>query len=145
MPQGVKTDKVAIGEEPSKAKDVVRSFLTANPNVNVMFTGSAVANKWVWDVVNAMGRKITLLTADESPMSLEAVLQGKCLATFSQEFPIQAQLAYEVLYLYKEANMAPVAPIITGPLVVDRNNAQAIKDMLIKFMGKDAYAKQSPW
>jgi simple sugar transport system substrate-binding protein len=143
--QGVKTDRVAIGEEPSHAKDVIRSFLSANTDVNVMFTGSAAANKWVWDVVNEMGRKITLVTADESPTSLEAVLQGKYLATFSQEFPIQAQLAYEVLYLYKEAHMAPVAPMITGPYVVDKSNAQAIKDMLLKFMGKDAYYKQSPW
>ena len=145
MPQGVKTDKVAIGEEPSHAKDVIRSFLAANTDVNVMFIGSAAANKWVWDVVNDMKRTITIVTADESPTSLEAVIQGKFLATFSQEFPIQAQLAYEVLYLYGEANMAPVAPMITGPLVVDKNNAQAIKDMLIKFMGKDAYSKQSPW
>jgi simple sugar transport system substrate-binding protein len=145
MPSGVKTDRVAIGEEPSHAKDVIRSFLRANTDVNVMFVGSAAANKWVWDVVNEMRRKITLVTADESPTSLEGVIQGKYLATFSQEFPIQAELAYEVLYLYKETHMAPVAPMITGPLVVDSSNVQEIKNMLLKFMGDDAYYKQSPW
>jgi simple sugar transport system substrate-binding protein len=145
MPQGVKTDKVAIGEDPSHAKDVIRSFLRANPDVNVMFSGSGATTKWIWDVVHDMGRKITLVTADISPISLEAVIQGKYLATFSQEFPIQAELAYEVLYLYMKTHMAPVAPIITGPLVVDKSNAQQIKDMLIKFMGKDAYYKLSPW
>lgn len=144
MPEDVKTSRVAIGDEPSQAKDAVRSFLVANPDVNAMF-GQTSVNKLVWDVVQEMGRDITLVTSDESPDSLEAVLNDKYLATFSQEFPIQAQLAYHTLYLYKETGMAPVAPLITGPMVIDKSNAQLVKDLVMKFMGEEEYYKLSPW
>jgi simple sugar transport system substrate-binding protein len=144
MPAGVKTDRVAIGDEPSHAKDVIRSYLKANPDVNIMF-GMLLSNKWVWDVAQEMKRNIALLTSDEAPTSLEAVVQGKYLATFSQEFPIQANLAYHVLYLYKETGMAPVSPIITGPMVIDKSNAQMVKDLALKSLGEKEYYKLSPW
>ena len=144
MPEGVKTDRVAIGDEPSAAKDAVRSFLAANPDVNAMF-GQTSVNKLVWDVVQEMGKDVTLVTSDESPDSLEAVLNDKYLATFSQEFPIQASFAYHTLYMYKETGMAPVAPIVTGPMVIDKSNAQIVKDLVVSFMGEDEYYKLSPW
>ena len=144
MPEGVKTDRVAIGDEPSQAKEAVRSFLVANPDVNAMF-GQTSVNKLVSDVVKETGRDITLVTADESPDSLEAVLGGNYLATFSQEFPIQAPFAYHTLYYYNETGMAPVQPIVTGPMVIDMSNAQLVKDLVVKFMGEDEYYKLSPW
>jgi simple sugar transport system substrate-binding protein len=145
MPAGVKTDKVATGEEPEHAKDVLRSFLTANTDVDAIF-GTALANKQMSDVVEDLGRtNIQLLTADDAPSSLEGVLQGKFLATFSQQFPIQAPFAYEALLLYNQTTMAPVAPIVTGPLVVDKSNAQVFKDQALVIFGKDGYYKLSPY
>jgi simple sugar transport system substrate-binding protein len=145
MPQGVKTEKVAIGEEPEQAKDVIRSYLTANPDVNALF-GSAPANKWVADVLQELGRTdIAVLTSDESPTSLECVLQDKCLATFSQEFPIQAPFGYEVLYNYNKTKMWPVQPIVTGPMVVDKSNAQLFKDAAVSIFGETDYNKLSPF
>lgn len=145
MPEGVKTDKVAIGDEPTHAKDVIRSYLMANSDVNALF-GGIVMNKWVWDVIEDLGKTdIQLLTSDDAPSSLEAVAQGKYLATFSQEFPIQAPMAYEVLYWYQETGMYPVAPIITGPMVVDASNVQLFKDLAVAIFGEDEYYKLSPW
>lgn len=145
MPEGTKGDRLAIGEEPEHAKDVVRSFLAANPDVDAMM-GGAPFNKWISDVLEEVGRTdIQLLTSDDAPSSLEAVLGGKYLATFSQEFPIQAPFAYEVLYNYKKTMMAPVGPIITGPAVVDKDNAQVFKDAVIQILGEDEYYKLSPY
>lgn len=145
MPEGVVTDKVAIGDEPTHAKDVIRSYLAKNPDVNALF-GGAPFNKWISDVVEEMGRTdIQLLTSDDAPSSLEAIVQGKYLATFSQEFPIQAPLAYNVLYWYQETGMYPVAPLITGPMVVDASNVQLFKDLAIAIFGEDEYYKLSPY
>jgi len=145
MPDGVKAEKVAIGEEPEAAKDIIRSYLTANTDVNALF-GSAPANKWVTDVLEELGRTdVMLLTSDESPTSLECILAGKCLASFSQEFPIQAPFAYEVLYNYQQTKMWPIQPIVTGPMVVDKNNAQVFKDAAIAIFGEDEYYKLSPF
>lgn len=145
MPQGVKVDKVATGDEPTAAMDILRSFLTANPDVTAVFGGSPF-NKWMTDVIAELGRTdIKVLTSDESPSSLECVLAGKCYLTFSQEFPIQAPLAYEVLYNYKKTGMAPVAPIITGPVVIDASNAQKFKDLAVATFGENGYLDLSPF
>jgi simple sugar transport system substrate-binding protein len=145
MPKGTKTDKVAIGDDPVHAKDVIRSFLQANTDVTAVFGGST-SNKWVDDVLKELGRtNVKQLTSDDAPSSLECVILNKCLATFSQQFPIQAPMAYEVLYQYNETKMAPVAPIVTGPMVVDKSNVEQFKKQNLAIFGKDAYAKLSPF
>lgn len=145
MPEGVATDKLAIGDEPQKAMDVVRSYLISNPDATVLFT-SAPTNKWVTDVVDEIGRDdIKVLTADDAPSSLECVLEEHCLATFSQQFPIQAPLAYEVLYQFNETGMSPTGPIVTGPRVVDAENAQQFKDVVLAVLGEDGYYDLSPY
>ena len=145
MPEGVATDRVAIGEEPLKAKDIIRSYIVANPDVGALFAATN-ANKWMTDVVEELGREdILVTTADASPSSLECVLAGLCLATFSQQLPIQAPYAYEVLYHYNQSQMWPVTPIATGPMIVDANNAQGFKDVVVSVLGEDAYYDLSPF
>ena len=145
MPDGVAGDRVAIGEEPQKAKDIIRSYIVANPDVGSVF-GSATTNKWITDVLDELGRgDILVVTSDASPSSLECIIEGKCLATFSQQFPIQAPMAYEVLYHYNESQMWPVTPIATGPMVVDAGNAEVFKNVVISVLGEDAYYGMSPY
>lgn len=145
MPKGVATDKVAVGDEPTAAMDVMKSFIQAHPDLSAIF-GSNPQNKQITDVLEQLERKdIKVLTSDESPSSLECLLAGLCFASFSQEFPIQGPMAYETLYQFKRTGMAPVAPIITGPLVIDAKNAQAFKDLAIGAFGKEGYAKLSPF
>jgi simple sugar transport system substrate-binding protein len=141
----VPADKVVIGDEPQAAMDSIRAYITSHPDVSVL-NGNAPANKWMVDVVNDLGRKdIKILTSDDAPTSLECILQGYCLASFTQQFPIQAPLAYEVLLQYQETKMGPTGPIITGPAVIDKSNAQAYKDQVMAVFGKDGYAKLSPF
>ena len=145
MPEGVAVDRVAMGEEPQKAKDVIRSYIVANPDVGSLF-GSAPTNKWITDVLEELGREdILVVTSDASPSSLECIIEGKCLATFSQQFPIQAPMAYEVLYHYNESKMWPVTPIATGPMVVDAGNAEIFKSVVAGVLGEDAYYGMSPY
>ena len=40
MPSGTATDKVVTGEEPQAAKDAIRSYLSANADVDVVFGGA---------------------------------------------------------------------------------------------------------
>jgi ABC-type sugar transport system substrate-binding protein len=104
-----------------------------------------MCNKWVYDVVQELGRTdIILLTADDAPSSIEAILKGYYLATFGQEFAIQGQLAYHILYLYKENGVYPLKPIITGPFLYDKSNAQVVKDQIIKVMGEEYYNQEQP-
>lgn len=145
MPKGVATDKVAIGDEPQKAKDIIRSYIASHGDVGALF-GSALMNKWVTDVLDELGRSnVQFMTADAAPSSLDCILQKKCLATFSQQFPIQAPFGYDVLYYYIKTRMYPTAPIVTGPRVVDASNAATFKKAVIDAIGAKEYAKLSPY
>jgi len=147
MPKGVKCSKLAIGDEQTRAMEILRSFLKANPDVDTIFNECLFANKWVWDVVEELGRtdKITLLTVDEAPSSIEAILSGRYLATFSQGFPIQGLYAVHVLWVYRETGMHPVGPILTGPIIIDKTTAPQWKKILIDFLGEKKYYELSPW
>lgn len=59
MPEGTATDKVVTGEEPQAAKDAIRSYLSANADVDVVF-GGAPSNKLWADVVDELGRKVLI-------------------------------------------------------------------------------------
>lgn len=145
MPEGVAKDEVVTGEEPQAAMDAIRAYVTANPDVGVIF-GNAPANKWVTDVLADLDRKdVKVLTSDDAPSSLECVLQDLCLATFTQQFPIQAPFAYEALLQMKENGMGPTGPIITGPAVIDKSNAEKFKKGVLEVFGEDGYKKLSPF
>jgi ABC-type sugar transport system substrate-binding protein len=145
MPGGTKTTNLATGIEEAGFKDIVRSFLVANPDVDAIFTFT-MCNKWVSDVVQDLERQdIALLTADASPSSIEGIMQGHYLATFGQELIIQGGLALHILYLYKESGVAPINPIVTGPLVIDADTAQMFKDQIIDVLGQDYYDQNNPY
>ena len=145
MPEGVATDKVAMGDEPQKAKDVLRAYITANPDVGILF-GTTPMNGWVADVIEELGRDdIKMATSDSAPSSLDCILTSYCLVSFSQEFPIQAPMAYEVLYNYNETKLWPIAPIVTGPMIIDPSNGQVFKDLTIAVFGEEMYNDLSPF
>ena len=146
MPAGVKTHLLPMGDEPVAAKEVIRSYLVANPDVNVMM-GVLGTNKWISDVVEDLGREgeIALLTSDGGPSSLEAILQEKYVGSFGQQLPTQGPWGYEILYNYNEYGMWPIRPIVTGPALIDASNAQQVKDITIAILGEDEYYKASPY
>ena len=145
MPEGTATDKVVTGEEPQAAKDAIRSYLSANADVDAVF-GGAPSNKLWADVVDELDRKeIKYLTSDDAPSSLEAIKEGYCLATFTQQFPIQAPFAYETLYHFKRVAMNPIAPIITGPAIIDASNVDGFKTQVMAVFGEKGYADLNPF
>lgn len=145
MPEGTATDKVATGDEPQKAADVLRSYIMTNPDVGAIFC-ITLMNKWVTDVLDELGRNdIIVLTDNESPSSLDCMTEGKCLASFSQQFPIQAPFAYDVLYYFNKTKMYPVRPIITGARVINAENHDIFKDAVLAAIGEEEYAKLSPY
>jgi len=146
MPAGTVTEKVATGQDAEQFKDILRSYLTDNPDVDCIF-GMILCNKWVADVLDELGKKgdIIYFTSDEAPSSLDGIELGYVTATFAQEFPIQGQLAYNTLYLYLKSGMCPIQPIITGPSIVDASNVAIMKELAKKALGEDVYKESSPF
>jgi simple sugar transport system substrate-binding protein len=65
---------------------------------------------------------VTVLSVDESPVTLEGVKQGHLLATHSQGFYLQGYIPFELLYWNKELGYKPFNDSLTGPIIIDSSN-----------------------
>jgi len=144
---GVKAKRLGTGHKESEAKELLTSYLMANPDVDVVFSTATYATPWTWSVLKSLGKtdKITMVTVDESPTSLEAVIDGKALATHAQNMYLQVYLAAEMLYFYNAFGMDPPVEILTGPVVIDKTNVKKWKDAMQKLWGEKAYEQYILW
>ena len=69
---------------------------------------------------------VVLVSTDESPVSLEGVAGGYILATHSQGFYLQGFMPFEVLYWNLELGWTPTSNILSGPILVDASNVDAL-------------------
>jgi simple sugar transport system substrate-binding protein len=149
---GVMAEKLAIGDNPAEAKSIMNSYLIANPDVNVVFTVASWTAPWAYEVAENLNlspdvdnQGVTILTVDASPAALEGILEGKLLSTHSQGFYMQGWVPAEWLYFYNSFGYEPPAEILTGPIVIDKNNAQKFKNTVQAILGKDTYDGMILW
>jgi len=143
---GSKFDKLALGTEPSGAKEVLTAYLMANQDVDAIFTTTTVGTPWIYSVMKDLERTdIKLITVDASPCALEGIIAGKVLATFSQGFYAQATMPYEWLFYYLEYGIKPPPTILTGPIVVDETNVMKFKKTVTSVFGEKFYNEITMW
>ena len=149
---GAKFDELFIGAEPATARNTLQSFLQANPDTNYIFTVAGWSSPWAWGVANEMkldpdvdDKGVTVLTVDEGPVSIEGVRAGHILATNSQGFWLQGYAPMEWLYWNKKFGYAPQQSILTGPLVINKDNADQWAEQVRGVFGDKAYDEQNTW
>lgn len=141
-----------IGAEPATARNTLQSYLSANPATNVIFTVAGWSSPWAWGVANEMGLSpdvdtegVTVLTVDEAPVSIEGIRRGHLLASNSQGFWLQGFVPMEWLYWYHELGYEPQSDILTGPIVINPENADSWADLVRGVFGDAEYANQDTW
>jgi len=149
---GAKFDELFIGAEPATARNTLQSFLQANPDTNYIFTVAGWSSPWAWSVANDMGldpdvddKGMTILTVDEGPVSIEGVRAGHILATNSQGFWLQGYEPMEWLYWNKKFGYAPQSNILTGPVIIEKENADQWATQVRTVFGDKAYDEQNTW
>lgn len=149
---GAKFDDLFIGAEPATARNTLQSFLSANTDTNYIFTVAGWSAPWAWGVANDMGLSpdvdadgVTVLTVDEGPVSIEGVRAGHVLATNSQGFWLQGYAPMEWLYWNVKHGYAPQQDILTGPILITRDNADKWADLVRGVFGEEAYNQQNTW
>lgn len=149
---GAQFDELFIGAEPATARNTLQSFLQANTDTNYIFTVAGWSAPWAWGVANDMGLSpdvddegMTILTVDEGPVSIEGVREGHVLATNSQGFWLQGYAPMEWLYWNKRFGYAPQSDILTGPNIIDSENADQWADLVRSVFGDQAYEQQNTW
>lgn len=149
---GAKFDELFIGAEPTEARNTLQSFLQANTDTNYIFTVAGWSSPWAWGVANDMGLKpdvdnegVTVLTVDEAPVSIEGIRAGHLLAANSQGFWLQGYAPMEWLYWNKTLGYEPKSDILTGPVIINADNADKWAELVKGVFGEEEYNKQNTW
>ncbi|MGB0664528.1 MAG: sugar ABC transporter substrate-binding protein [Pontibacterium sp.] len=149
---GAKFDELFIGAEPATARNTLQSYLSANKDTNVIFTVAGWSSPWAYSVASDMGlspdvdnKGVTVLTVDEAPVSIEGIRQGKLLAANSQGFWLQGYAPMEWLYWNHELGYEPKSDILTGPVIINQENADKWAKLVRSVFGDEEYDKQVTW
>ncbi|WP_338723129.1 sugar ABC transporter substrate-binding protein [Devosia sp. XK-2] len=149
---GAKFEELFIGAEPSAARNTLQSFMQANSDINYIFTVAGWSSPWAWGVANDMGLKpdvdnegVTVLTVDEAPVSIEGIRAGHLLAANSQGFWLQGYAPMEWLYWNKTLGYEPKSDILTGPVIINADNADKWAELVRSVFGDEEYDNQNTW
>jgi simple sugar transport system substrate-binding protein len=126
---GVKSEVLTISQNQADAQSTMESYLQGHADVNVIFAVTAGSGPWMWAAAKDLNLSpdvdmngVTVLSVDESPVSLEGVKGGHLLATHSQGFYLQGFTPFEILYWNHELGYRPFGDSLSGPILIDSSN-----------------------
>jgi simple sugar transport system substrate-binding protein len=132
---GTKFTKVACKFDPTTTQEAIRAFLAKNPEVETVHSSCSQVAHWAMEVLRQMGKlgnlkepfqegKVYVGGIDLDAMLLRDILNGDVMLTIDQQPYMQGYMAAVLLNLYHKYHMLPASDILTGPYLVDQNNAQ---------------------
>src|SRR6266545_7092825 len=126
----VKSEMLDISSDPARESSIMQSYLQGHPDVNAIFSTTARTGPVVYKAAQELDlspdvddKGVTIVSTDESPVSLEGVKLGHILATHSQGFYLQGFTPFEILYFNLELGYQPSTDILSGPILIDSSNA----------------------
>jgi two-component system sensor histidine kinase/response regulator len=147
---GIKTETLNTDWNPGRAADILRAYLTRNPDVNYIYAVTSDSGPTVWNVLNQMGlhpdledkaHKVTIIGVDDNPVSLSGVKAGHLLSTVSQGFWLQGYVPLQWLFWYQEYGYIPERDILTGPVIIDKTNVDKWIALVKDVIGADKFHK----
>ncbi len=149
---GVEGEMFNVTAEPARARNLLEAYLSNNTDINYIYNVTTFSTPWVYEVATDLDLSpdvdmegLTLQGVDDSPLSIEGVKQGYLLTTHSQGFWLQGYSPMEWLYWNKEFGYVPQSDILTGPVIIDKSNAQTFEAVVRKLFGDSEYDSQSIW
>jgi len=129
---GVQSEMLDISSDPARQASIMQSYLVGNPNVNAIFSTTARTGPTVYAAAKELElapdvdtEGVTIVSTDESPVSLEGIKAGKILATHSQGFYLQGFTPFEILYWNLELGYDPTTDLLSGPILIDGSNVDS--------------------
>ncbi|HVO38053.1 MAG TPA: substrate-binding domain-containing protein [Spirochaetia bacterium] len=127
---GTKSEKIVIGEDPTKALEIVKASLVKNPKVDVIVTTNWQTHANV-GLLKSMGKTpgkdVYLAAFDLMPELMQDIKDGTVVATHDQQQYLQGFLPLMDLYLNLTAySVHPFNIVGTGPIIVDKSNVDSV-------------------
>ncbi|MHB9301771.1 sugar ABC transporter substrate-binding protein [Thermofilum pendens] len=129
---GTPVEKLDITTDPTKAAEVFKSYLTAHPDTDVIFTLGPLGAHPALQVLREMKLtgKVHLLTVDIDNVILKAIEAGELDAAVSQQPYAQGFLPVVFMYLYVKYGIIPPPQVPTGPTVIDKAKLETVKKQI---------------
>ncbi|MDD5014669.1 MAG: sugar ABC transporter substrate-binding protein [Atribacterota bacterium] len=129
---GVPNEKLDTTVDPTKAVEILRSYLQKYPDTEAINTVGPMsahpAIKFLEE--EKLTNKVKMGAEDLTTVIVDAIKRGTCEFTIVQQQYLQGYLSVEFLSLYKRYGLCPVESVITGPSIVDKNNVDLVVKMV---------------
>ena len=129
---GYLPEKLDITTETTRAYEIMKSYLQANPDVEVIFTlgplGAHPAIQLIKD--EGLEGKVFVATVDLDDIILQGIREGVVIAAVSQQPFAQGFLPVVYMYLYVEYGIIPPEHVPTGPTIIDRNLLSTVEKQI---------------
>ncbi|GGO84425.1 hypothetical protein GCM10011348_30650 [Marinobacterium nitratireducens] len=137
---GAPVEYLVTDIEETNFRQKLKAYLSSNLDTNYIFNLADFTAAWSWEVADELGMEpdadtkgLTVLTVDVGPIGLSGVKNGHLLVASEQGFWLQGYIPMEWLYWYHEMGYKPQSDIITGPVLVDKDNLEQM-DKLSKLV-----------
>lgn len=122
------------GDDPAEAAFRIRDYLAKRRDVDAVVTlGPPGASALFLALTDPSAwRGLRHVTFDLSSEQIAALRDGRVAAVIDSQQYLQAYLGIATLCLYLRYGLRPVSNIITGPVVLERNEVYALQHVFVK-------------
>jgi simple sugar transport system substrate-binding protein len=128
--EGITSETLTFrANNPTQAAEALKGFLSSHPNVDALFVVGPPPASVALQVLDELGKakKITLVSFDLTSEQVDAIQDGRLLATIEQQQYLQGYLGVEFMKMYLDHGFALGGPVLTGPNIVDKANVATVK------------------
>lgn len=116
-------EKLDITTDTTKAYEIMKSYIEAHPDVEVIFTLGPLGAHPAMQLIEDLGLKgkVYVATIDVDDKILEGIQKDLVIAAVSQQPFAQGFLPVIFMYLYVKYGVMPPEQVPTGPTIIDKN------------------------
>lgn len=129
---GTKVETILTTVDMSKAVSVYKAYLTANPDVDMIFAAGSASGHPAIKFLEEEGLtgKVLLVTADLSEEIINAIDSGVVAFTTDCQQYLWGWQSVVMLFKYAQYGIAPISPTYTGPSIVDKSNVEQVRNLV---------------
>jgi simple sugar transport system substrate-binding protein len=127
---GATAEKLRVsGDDPDRAVAQIAEHIDGNPDIGCVCTLGPPGCEATIEALQLTGKldQVRHASFDLAPAQLDAVAAGRLDFTIDSQQYLQGYLGIGALWLYAAHSFLPAGDILTGPMIVDQANIEAVR------------------